>query len=377
MSHRSARIRGVTAVTGVLVLGLSTLAAASETTVSTETREPGRQLEVLDLGGAPLEELRLRHRRPEPFEVRVTDTDQDPGSGFTVDTTMNNLHLIDGEGHSADHAIASEHVELSFPGNPLAAAGLSVDLEPRYLLSTTQDIDCSTVGSLLGLDLTDLLAGDPLCSLLADLHDVGLGGLTDDHKMAFAGVELIGALLDAIDLDGLDLPALPLVPGHGDAGAYTDPNCSTGIGAAFCEGTTATARQALRGEAATDLAAELEALLQDHLDATAPLVGDDGLVSVADVLAALTTSDVPLVDEGGAALGDTVASFGHALQEYDTADQVELLNDLLAAALQDLGLDDLLHLTGRYSSYPALTVDTDGATVGGEYEGTLTVTLIE
>lgn len=374
MQHRSPRTRVVTATTATLLLGLSSLAVASETTVSTAATEPGRQLEVLDLTGEPLNELHLRDGRPQPFEVRVTDTDQAPDNDFTVDTTMNNLHLVSGDGHDGTQAIASEHVELSFPGNPLAAAGVHVDLEPRYLVGSTQDIACSTVDGLLTLDS---LLGDPLCELLADLHEVDVLGLTTDDTMAFDGVALVGDLIDAIDLDDLDLPALPLVPGHGTAGVYDTPECSTGIGSDFCGPTTPTTRQALNGAANDTLTAELESLLQDQLSATDPLVGPDGLVSVEDVLGALTASDEPLVDSAGDPLGDTVATFGQALGEYDSADQVTLINDLLQATLQDLGLGDLLHLTGRYSSYPALTVDTDSATTSGEYEGTLTVTLIE
>lgn len=375
MLKRSRRTLVVTALAALLVLGLSSLVAASETTVSTQAVEPGRQLEVLDLAGNDLEHLRLRDGRPQPFEVRVTDTDQGRDDDFTVATTMNNLHLVDGEGHDAERSIASEHVELSFPGNPLAALGVHADLEPRYLLGTAAPVTCSAVDSLLVLGGT-LLGDDPLCELLASLHDLSLVDDLDGEALAFDGVEVVRELLEDIDLDSLDLPALPLVPGHGTAGAYEDPDCGSGIGSAFCDGTTPTVRQALRADANDQLVQALEDLLLDAVG-DGELVGPDGLLAVEDVLAALKDSDEPLVDGDGDDLGDTVASFGDALVLYDADDQIELINGLLEGALRELALDDLLHVTGRYSSYPALTVDTGSAPAGGAYEGTLTVTLIE
>lgn len=380
------RSRAVTATTLAMLLAVSGLAVADETLVSTSATDPGRQLQVLDLQGDDLEELRLRNGIARPFEVRVLDTDQDPGNDFTVDATMNNLHLVDGDGYSSDN-LSSEHVTLSFATNPLAVSGLAVDLSPDVFLSA-EALSCDTVGGLLGLDLLSITAllTDPLCSLLADLHDLDLLSPLSDLLQAdleFDEVEVVGAILDAIDLDGLALPALPLVPGTGTAGAFDTADCSTGIGADFageCDGTPPTVRQTLRGDAATeDLSSELEARLQEAIDGL-DLISVDGsgaLASLDDVLTALNTSDVPLTDGDGVSLDRTVAAFGQALGEYSEADQLLIIEDLLVAVLGELSLDDLLHLTGTYRSYPALTVDTATAPRGGEYEGTLTVTLVE
>lgn len=385
MSRTSSRTRTVLAGTLAGLLTVSGLAIAAETIVSTTTTEPSRQLEVLDLSGAPLTELKLRHGIPRPFEVRVTDVDQDPGRSFSVDATMNNLHLFDGSDWSGDH-IASEHVDLSFSTNPLAAAGLEVDLSPELLLSTVDSVSCSAVATLRGLSLSSLTAllTDPLCSLLADLHGINLlslNALTNllAADLAFDDVAIVGAILDAIDLDGLALAALPLVPGHGTPGSFDVPECATGIGAPFCSATTPTVRQTLRGDSAGVLSTSLADLLDaalgelDLVSAT----GAGAVASIDDVLAALLASSEPLTDGGGNPLGSTVAQFGQALASYSTANQLAIIDSLLASTLAQLDLDALLHLTGRYSSYPALAVDTTTAPVGGEYQGTLTVTLVE
>ena len=363
--HRRTRV--VTATTACLLLGLSGLATASEssTTVSTQASESSRQLEVLDLSGNDLEELRLRHGRPQPFEVRVTDTDQDPENGFHVDTTMNNLHLLDGDTHVGEH-LASENVALSFPGNALGAADVDVNLEPRYLVSTAGELTCDTTD--LACDLLGTLGG--ILSLL------GLGSTPDE--VSFEGVELIGSLVDDIDLSSLGLDALPLGIGHGDGGTFDDPECGAGIGASFCDdgAPAATSLQALRG-ANDGLHEDLEALLQELLgDLDGPLVGDGGVFDLADVLATLSTADdVDLIGDGSV-VGE-VSDLGQALLDYTETEQIALINEILEATLVDLGLGDLMELSGRYSSYPALTVHTDSAPAGGEYEGTLVVTLIE
>ncbi|MEX1164525.1 MAG: hypothetical protein WEB03_13195, partial [Nitriliruptor sp.] len=207
------------------------------------------------------------------------------------------------------------------------------------------------------LDLTGLLAAD----------------------LAFDDVAIVGSIIDAIDLDSLDLPALPLTPSHGAAGPFTDAECDSGIGAAFCSGTTPTVRQTLRGQGGNDLSTALRAHLEGAL-AGLDLVsttGEGALLSLGAAVEGLTMSAVPLTDGLGAPLDGTVADFGQRLGQYSPADQLLIVEQLLSSTLAELGVDDLLHLSGRYSSYPALTVDTSTAPVGGEYQGTLTVTLVE
>jgi hypothetical protein len=129
----------------------------------------------------------------------------------------------------------------------------------------------------------------------------------------------------------------------------------------------------LQGSSNDTLATEIE----DRLIAAAEsgdLVGADGPLTVNDVLSAMRDPAEPLVDSADAEVGE-VGQLADAIGQYDAGDQVALVNNLLAATLDQVGAGDLARLKSTHRSFPSLTVDTGGAT-GGSYEGTLTVTLI-
>lgn len=367
-----ARLIVLVAVSAVLaVSGLAVSAAdADDATVSAETDDPSRELQLLDLTGEPLQRLELRDGVPRGFETRVIDRDQSYENDFQVSSKLNNLHRVDDAGNLiADDFIPSGNVDLGYATNPAGALGMEIGADVTTGLSSTP-ISCNEVEGLLS---SFSLTGDPICNLIGDLLGIADSSLLDSSDtVEFAGVDLPMAL-DNVAIDDLDLPQLPLIPREGDTGAYTNPDCSDGI-ATFCSGTSPTKLHTLRGNPNT----ELDATLEDRLKSAAgdgDLVGANGPVTVSEVLSAMRESTTALVDSSGTQVG-TVDELADALGQYDSAEQANLVNGLLDATLDSVGLADLARLQGTHRSFPSLTVDTGGA-VGGNYEGTLTVTLIQ
>lgn len=373
MTRAVPRTRLVALVALSAVLGVSGLAVsvadADDATVSAETDDPSRELQLLDLTGEPLERLELRDGVPRGFETRVIDRDQSHENDFQVSSKLNNLHRRNDAGDLvADDFIPSGNVDLGYATNPAGALGMEIGADVTTDLSS-QPISCNDVEGLLS---SFSLTGDPICNLIGDLLGIDLTLLDADDTIEFSGVALPMAL-DNVAIDDLDLPQLPLIPGEGDTGAYTDPDCSDGI-ATFCSGTSPTKLHTLRGNPNT----ELDAVIKDRLKSAAgdgDLVGTDGPVTVSEVLSAMRESTTALVDSGGAQVG-TVDELADALGQYDSTEQAKLINGLLAATLDSVGLSDIARLQGTHRSFPSLTVDT-GDAIGGNYEGTLTVTLIQ
>lgn len=369
-----ARLVALVALSAVLaVSGLAVSAAdADDATVSTETADPSRELQLLDLTGEPLERLELRDGVPRGFETRVIDRDQSYDNEFQVNSKLNNLHRVDEGGDLvADDFIPSGNVDLGYAADPAGALGMEVGADVTSNLASATPISCNDVQGLLSLSLLD---DDPICNLIGDLLgilDVSLLG--SDDTIQFSGVPLPAAL-DGVAIDDLDLAQLPLVPGEGDTGPYSNPDCTDGIAASHCDGTSPTLLRTLQGSSNGQLATEI----QDRLTATiesGDLVGADGPLAVSDVLSAMRESTTVLKDSDSNDL-EPVGQLADAIGQYDPADQVTLVNDLLAATLDSVGLADLARLQGTHRSFPSLTVDTGGAG-GGNYEGTLTVTLMD
>jgi hypothetical protein len=360
------------AVAAVLAAAGLTLPAAEadDATVSAETDDPSRELRLLDLTGEPLEELELRDGVPQGFETRVVDREQDPGNDFDVESTLNNLHRRDADGNLvADDLIASENVDLGYATDPAGARSMAVGADVTTALASAEPISCQDVNDLLGV----LVADDPICNLISDLLGINLGSLTSSDTIEFSGVDLAMAL-DPVAIDDLPLADLPLVPGEGDTGPYTEPECNLGIASSFCDGDNPTKLNTLQSSPNGTLASEIESRLIDAATG-GDLVGTDGPVTVDDVLSAMRNSNQSLLDANGNAVGG-VGELADAIGQYDAGEQVTLVNNLLAATLDQVGAGDLARLQGTHRSFPSLTVTTGGAT-GGSYQGTLTVTLIE
>lgn len=81
----------------------------------------------------------------------------------------------------------------------------------------------------------------------------------------------------------------------GDPGTFTNPNCASGIGAPFCDGTSPTVLQTLRNDAA----ATIDGQLRSHLEAQLPAASE----IVTEIVQALQASGADLTDGGGSVAG--------------------------------------------------------------------------
>lgn len=350
-------------------LALSASADSHDPTVTTEVKEPDRNLEVLDLTGQQLDELALRDGQPEAFETRVTDTHQDPNNNYQVDATMNNLHRVTTDGHSADDVIPSSAIDLDFARQPRVVDPI-VDLDPTATLGTVDPISCNLVSETLNLTgtLTELVSSDPICGLLDDLFGALNLSLSGDDGVTFADATLDNVLIEAIDLSDLPIDTLPLAARTGEPGSFTEPECASGIGATFCSNGGATALQTMVVDSHAD---PLDSALESELVAQLPSETE----TVTNIVQAMQSSNDDLIDESDNVVG-TVGDLGDAIAEYSESEQTTLVTDLIDFSwdTDTLGVDNLTHFSGRNSTRPTLTVDT-GDAPGGEYEGTLTVTL--
>jgi hypothetical protein len=370
---RVGRLSSLLALTSLFLLAFSGMVLAQQqnesATVSTSTVTPDRYLDLLDVVGEDLTNVALRNGRATPFQVRVSDSYIDllhNDAPFWVQATMNNLYRvtdpeagnlgIDVEGDR----IESQHIDLGYVANsPLGARGVLADVNPRVLLeSAVGSITCGEIGS--ALPVVGVVLDAATCLL------IDAGGGTDIGELEVV-TTLAEELLDDVWAAVEDLP---LALDNPDSGAFTSPNCSSGLGQgdSRCLASIPTSHTVLQGTPLT-----VEALLA----IVSGLVGDiTDLVGAEDAAALVDEILAALVAAGGntALVGDVL---GDALADLDVAQQLEVIADLFAVVgVNPLDLGELL-LSGQYRSLPTLKVDTGTAPEAGQYAGTLTVTLFE
>lgn len=365
--HRTAAV----ATAALLAVATSGLAVAQESVpVTTELGVGTRVLEVTDLAGSDLTGLALTPGRASAFRVAVRDTSAltvDPNfalEGYDVESSLTNLYASTGAStYDFTDSIPSGEVTLGSATSPLDVQDMLAQLDPDYLLDTTTAITCDAIAAELGLNVVDILT-TPTCTLLATLTGSAL---------TFTDVPLAGSVLTDIDLASLAAAQLPLVPTGGqDAGSkYTAPDCLNGIGALDVAGCTSassgTELTMLSATPATSITTQLDALLAGAVPVTlASLDGSGAKASLQDVLDALANSGI-----------SDVSSFATRLaSDFTQAQQLEVVNSLMAATLAPLGLDDIVGYGALAAGFPTLRVDPLTAT-DGVYAGTLTVRLVE
>jgi len=335
----------------------------SGTTVTTTTGGPGtRQLKVLDMSGAPLNNLALQPSVPQAFHVAVTDAAvSDLTQGFTVSAVMNNLYGNSGATttHAAGTYVPSSAVTVNMPTTgALSVFGAGLDALPNVVGSGTIP-SCTTLASQTGL--TDIITtATALCGVAGPL----LSPLTVAATTAVSTVT--GTLSGISDLTKVPFALSDTVPVGG--GAFTNADYTSGIGAADTTG-------------ASGAPAPTSYTLLKGLP-----VG-----SLTNIINALgLPSSLPLVSADGTGAYTTVAAFESALQATGNATLQALVTDLApltgdqqAAVLNHLTgtlsttLANLSNELGTYNSFPMLSVTPPAGTPADTYSGTMTVTMVQ
>ncbi|MGI8794050.1 MAG: hypothetical protein ACR2H3_12915 [Acidimicrobiales bacterium] len=320
------RSRLLIALAGLLMVATVTPSTA-QSDVDVAVSNPGgsRTLYVEDLLGNPLTSLDFGVTRLQPFRVRVVDATMDR-TGFTVSAEMTKLYRDTGAGLDYATAIPSSNVEIAHPLVALNVLDVSARVQPVF-------------------DLAATLTG-ALCTAVTTL-----GGSCAVSVPDVAGV--VQTLPLTVDLSALQ--NLPLLPQGSDPGAFTNPSFA-GVGAAdpAPSGTTATARQMIRGLVVADTS--VLAALQTALGTAV-----SGKTASELINSGLLTSSVR--DAVGGTVWDSLS----------LDDQTALLA-ALAATAENVVANMVLGQTGTYLSFPVLTVNVPSDAAKGTYRGTLVVT---
>lgn len=345
------------AVAGPALAGPTVSGSPDSSTVSLASTGAGtRQLELLDLAGANLTNLQLRPGAPSPFRVRVTDTGvgqlTDATSGFTVSATLNNLYA---GGDPSAAFIPSKDVSVSFPAAGATSALGDITALPRTVLAGSIS-GCTTLLALS--ELTGLVAtsgaGLELCNA------VGSTGLTISALEVVTNAE---KLLD-------DVSDVPFALTGQESGPFTLADYKNGIGATDTRGAGAagTPLGLLKGTpSVADLSDELAAV-KSQVQALAPVSADG---------TSAQTAVTQVIGEMLASTDAQVAALGNALSALTPA-QAAAVVKTLTGTVQDIGLGDLLGVTGSYNATPVLTATPSTApAAAGTYSGTMTVTLVQ
>ena len=339
----------------------------SGTTVTTTTGGPGtRQLQVLDMSGAPLSKLALQPSVPQAFHVAVTDAAvTDLATGFTVSAVMNNLY--GGSGATTTHAngtyVPSSAVTVNMPSTgALSVFGAGLDDLPSVIVAAGQTIpscaSLATSDTILANIVTEasalcgvggpLLTSLTLSSAVSALSTVtkSLSGVTDLSLVPFA-------LSDTVPVGG---------------GAFTNADYTSGIGAGDTTGASGapapTSYTLLKGLPVSSLTNIINAL---GLPNGLPLVSGNG----AGAYTTLTAFESALQATGNATLQALVTD----LAPLSAAEQIDLLNHLTGTL--STTLSNLTNEVGTFNSFPTLKVAPPAGQPADTYSGTMTVTMVQ
>jgi hypothetical protein len=328
-----------------------------------------RQFTVEDVTGADLTSLDLGTGGAKPFRTHVADAGfTATGQSFSVSSTMTNLYLAQGAGHSFAVKVPSSDVSIGFGGSPLAGSGISVVDLPKLSVTGTLGSSCLNlsgalktalgINSLTGLpiDASNLLLSQ-LCTVL----------LTDQTVAA-----TVDGVLQTVTPVVSSLTDLPTPLSGATGGTFTNPSFASGtIGASdpAATGTTPTSVPLMSG-GALNLTAGLTTALTSALNTALtglPLVNatDSGTrTTLAAAIASMSASADALTSKLGSVLNTLTA-----------ANQVTVLTSLASSLVQPVA-GDVLSLNGQYYAFPILHA-TPSTPVAGTYDGTLTVTFVQ
>jgi hypothetical protein len=272
-----------------------------------------RQFSVEDVTGAELTSLDLGTGGAQPFRTHVTDTGfTATGQSYSVASTMTNLYLRQGAGHSFAVKVPSSEVSIGFGGSPLSGSGISVVDLPKLSVTGTLASSClnlsDTLQAALGLNLTTGLPLDSSNLLLTQLCTV----LLTDQSVSTT----VDGVLQTVTPVVSSLTDLPTPLSGATGGTFSNPSFATGtVGAddPAATGTSPTSVPLMTG-GALNLTAGLTSALTTALNSALtglPLVNatDTGTrTTLAAAVASLSASADALTSKLGAVLNTLSAA---------------------------------------------------------------------
>jgi hypothetical protein len=358
-------------------------AFADSVTVNASTTSASRQLKVLDMAGQPLSAVTLSPGHGQPFQVQVVDSgfhNLTSSNGFSVSATMNNLYKVTGTNtYDYGTSIPSSDLSIDYQTNPIrafnpVASALGSVTIGGVLPTCSTTAGVSTVVGLPNL-MTDILTANPLngASLVTSLCNE----LTSPVTVANAGPVALPSAT-SVSLTSLLPSDLPFNLGSSlgtdyDKGPFTHADYSAGsIGASdsAAPGTWAsvvTAHKLITGKAGltSALSSAVTSALQGAINGL-PLSSASGagaVLPVASVISAVNN------------LGGTFATLAGTLSQIPAADATALLNKL-TGTLGTPSLSDLSNVGQTSASLPIITYSGVTSVPTGNYQGTMTVTLV-
>lgn len=362
----------------------------SSTVVSTAQAASGtRMLYVQNLDGSDLQSMSLAPGVPSAFRVSVVDSGLAAlsNAGFTVNSVLNNLYQVNGSGYTFGTFIPSQDVSVNDPTATLNALGVGLTDVPTLNVAGAID-SCSTLAtnstliSLLGAvsALSPDVALADLAPALCGTSGVLLSGLTIGSGSGDP-IPTLTDVSDSLTATVSNLSALSQLPfsvaaDTATSTAYNPADFSNGIGKGQGPGGAATvggSQQLLAGSPV--LSSGLLSALGMPADGTVENSLFSGITTATDIenaLQALATTNT------------TAAALLSGLQQLDislgggsagTQGVDQVLGSLTGTVNNTLA--NLSAESGTYTAIPSLTVSPPTGTKAGQYQGTLTVTMVQ
>ena len=325
----SSRTRLVAAAGAITLLAGagSAFAQGSTITVGATVINGTRTLNVKDVAGGAVSSLALGTGHGGALLVNVSDINY-AHVGYQVTATMSNLYPYNGSYQFNQTPIPSSAVNLSFPGGLLDVANLSTLVTPL-------------------IHLTDSAAPfTPLTQLNATVTGTTTSVATLASTVTQATIGTLGN-------------ELPVRIATGGGGAFTNPAGVTGQSGTF----NPTAVSVLDGTAQS-----LAGLLSDLTSAL-----NNAKTTAQDFVAA------GLLDQNSV-LAAAAAQLGLTTDQLTGAQITQIMNAAATVTgLQPLaGLtDQVLGQTGSYNTVPQLSLQVPAQQPAGNYQGELTLTLMD
>ena len=371
-------------VTGAGTAKAGTVTFAQGVTVGLNQTAGTRQFFLEDLAGDNLTSVNLHTGGSFPFKVGANDSAFDLSAdtgAFSVAAVMNNLYQVTGSTYNYAASLPSSDISISFPTNPVSALGVVYNEIPYATLTGTVP-SCTTLDALSGLSGNSLLSGATATTAAAAFCTLVGTGYTLPSAATVTGIA------QSVTPSLSTLSGLPVVPGAGTTGAFSNADYANGIGASDTAGKAAATNAGLS-------ASNLTLMTGTPLSGSALSNLATGLVPPGTTPTNSTNTGFATISSAISGLqnaGNTaIATLANDISALDNLTQESVILDQLTWALATPSLDNISSLTGLYTAYPTLVAQNTGSAgvpagvatptlatpTTYNYQGTLTVTFVQ